>query len=45
MILLRGPDMLSKRRLIFKSPFDFFAAAFSAARTYRMVMRRKSFAT
>jgi hypothetical protein len=24
MILLRGPDMLSKRPLIFKSPFDFF---------------------
>ena len=45
MILLRGPDMLSKRRLIFKSPFDFFGAALSAARMYGMVMRRESFAT
>jgi hypothetical protein len=25
MILLRGLDMLSKRRLFFKSPFDFLA--------------------
>ena len=26
MILLRGPDMLSDRQLIFKSPFDFLAS-------------------